>query len=122
MNDPKVGELIARLRPRVDLAESVAKKLKDIVHNCGVAFDFVGPYMEQIRQNALPEDVQLGLVDVMREALELRLKCAKLLALDKLEELPVAKIDQEWEGLCTSISFVCLQLDPESRERVDAVL
>jgi hypothetical protein len=116
----RIENLLLQLRPRIDLAESVRKKLCDITENCKIATAFAGQYLEDLER--LPEDVQVVIGDIMRDGITLKLKCARLLALNRLEDLPVAKIEEEWEALCTSISLVGTTLAPSLGERMDAVL
>src|SRR5579864_6386942 len=93
----RIEELLEHLRPRVDLSQSIRKKLEDIVENCRVACAFVGRYMEDLY--SLPDDMQVVVGDIMRDSIQLRLKCARLLALNRLDNLPVAEVEQQWEEL-----------------------
>jgi hypothetical protein len=116
----RFATLLDLMKPRVDLTAAMKEKLQGIVENCVVAFQFVGPYLECL--TTLPEDMQITMTDVLRQSVELRLKCARLLALKRLDNLPVTEIDAQWEALCTSLSFIGTTLAPALSERMDAVL
>jgi hypothetical protein len=121
VNDPGVYELIRQfeLHPVGELPDEMIR-YRNMQENAKAAFRWAGPYMEHL--DDLSPDIQIAMVDVMRQATEVRLQCGRLLLQKQATKFVSDKVEAGYEELRRTIDFIVLHLSPAAMDKLDAVL
>jgi vacuolar-type H+-ATPase catalytic subunit A/Vma1 len=117
--DLSVYNLINQLQPVDDVPDEL-NRYRQMTANARAAFAWAGPYMERLDE--LQPDIQIAMVDIMKQATEVRLQCGRLLLQKQATNFARKKIDAGYEELRKTIDFICLHLNPAAMDKLDAVL